>query len=203
MKNTNISLSAVLAVVALPLNSFAVVITNTRAPVIVPFSAALGAAPAIQSPASPLSLIASAALAPSLASMPVPLPASIQPMTRPVPVAAHASALTQTAQGVAAAIEAAGDLARAGTTDAREHGGTRHALPSGEKSAPAVSADLTAPAAARVPAPTLFDRVASVRLTTTPPRSCRGWSPRLLPSRYRPRRRLGQLRRARWSASAG
>ena len=167
MRNFNIALSIVLAVAALPADSRAVVTTGTRIPSLVPAGAALSPVPVIQTPAT-LGLTASVLPTPSLGLMSVPAlaPTLAAPVAaaQAVPIAANASPLTQTAQGVAAAIEAVGDLTRAGSTDAREHGGTLQALLSGEQRAPAVSVDLSAPAAARVPARTLFDRVAEVKL---------------------------------------
>ncbi len=167
MRNINIALSIVLAA-ALPADSHAVVTTGTRIPTLVPAGAALSPVPVIQAPTMTPGMTASVLPTPSLGLMSVPAlaPTLAAPVAaaQTAPIAANASPLAQTAVGVAAAIEAVGDLTRAGSTDVREHGGTLQALLSGEQSAPAVSVDLSAPAAARVPARTLFDRVAEVKL---------------------------------------
>jgi hypothetical protein len=164
MKKIYISLSVVLAVAALPADGRAVVTTNARVPALVPFGAALSPVPVIQAPVMTPGLTAGALSAPSLLPMTAPALTPIPVAALPAPVVANASPLTQTAVGVAAAIEAVGDLSRAGSSDVREHGKTLQALLNGEMSAPSVSVDLSAPAAARVPARTLFDRIAEVKL---------------------------------------
>lgn len=136
---------------------------QTRGVTLVPTSGvASSPIPMIQTPALTLGQTPSVLTAPSPGLMPVLTAPAVA--AQAVPIVANASPLTQTAQGVAAAIESAGDLTRAGSSDVREHGGTLQALLNGERSAAAVSVDLSAPAAARTPAPTLFNRVAAVKL---------------------------------------
>lgn len=152
MKKMNLSLSAVLCVAALPLNSRAAATTATRAPSQIPVGAALSPVPVMQTPLVTPALTAGVMPAPALA--PTPVAAS------PVPVVAQASPLAAITEGVAAAIESVGDLSRAGSTDVHEHGGTLQALLNGEMSAPSVSVGFSAPAAAR----SLFDRIAAVKV---------------------------------------
>ncbi len=127
---------------------------QTRSVTLIPASGvASSPIPTIQTPSLALGQTPSVLTAPSLGLM----PGTALAPTLAAPVAA-ATPLTQTAQGVAAAIESAGDLSRIGTSDARELGGRVQALLSNQ-SAPSVGEGPVEPVSAKTPALAPFARL--------------------------------------------